>query len=276
VTALNPKGRTHIAEANSGQAAPPSTGSYCYSDAFYRYIEDGSIRSAHVIVPLVLRELSPASVLDVGCGAGAWLAEYRNCGIADYLGVDGAYVRTTSLLISADHFQSRDVAQAFDLGRKFDLVQCLEVGEHLPEASSDSLVENLARHGQMILFSAATPGQGGENHINEQAHEYWRILFAAHGYKPFDLFRPMIRGIAAVGSWYRRNIILYVTEAAIPELSASVRASGVRDDQAIPEMTSFLYRFQASVLLLLPVGLVSKIARVKHMMVIACRSLKKR
>jgi SAM-dependent methyltransferase len=274
MTLLDPNKKTIIADASSGRAVSPSSKSYRYSDTFYRYIQAGSIRSASSVIPLVLRELSPVSVFDVGCGAGAWLSEYRKCGLADYLGVDGAYVQPRSLLIPAEHFQSQDVAQSFDLGRRFDIVQCLEVGEHIPETSSDTLIVNLTRHGDKVLFSAATPGQGGEFHINEQTHEFWRKLFAGHGYKPFDLFRPMIREFATVESWYRRNLILYVAETAIPALPPAVLRSGIRDDQKIPEVTSLAYRIQACVLSSLPVWLVSKIALAKHRIAIACRSMK--
>jgi SAM-dependent methyltransferase len=274
MTPSNPNASTGTPDANSERPAPPNPDGYSYDGDFYRYIQSGSVRSASVVLPLVLRELLPVSVLDVGCGAGAWLSEYRRLGIADYTGVDGAYVQPSSLLISPEHFQGLDIAQEFDLGRRFDIVQCLEVGEHLPKASSQTFVENLARHGDRILFSAATPGQGGENHVNEQPHEFWRLLFAGRGYKPFDLFRPMIKGELAVESWYRRNIILYVADSAIPSLPPAVRGSAIPDGQAIPEMASLAYRIQAGVLSCLPTWLLSKIAQVKHNSVIAYRRLR--
>jgi SAM-dependent methyltransferase len=271
---LDPSSKAASAAETPGETASPGSQSHSYNDIFYDYINAGAIRSASIVVPLVLRELSPASVIDVGCGVGAWLSEYREFGVADYLGVDGAYVQVKSLLIPAEHFQGRDVAQPFDLGRRFDLVQCLEVAEHLPKTSSDILIDNLTRHGDRVLFSAATPGQGGEFHINEQTHEYWRALFAKRGYKPFDLFRPMIKDAAAVESWYRRNIVLYVAEAAIPALPPAVRGSGIPDDRKIPVLNSLAYSIQARVVSLLPVWLVTRIALAKHHIAITSRSLK--
>jgi SAM-dependent methyltransferase len=266
---FNPSTDTTPSDANSEGTAPSDKEGYRYSEAFYRYIETGSLRSAGVMVPLILRELSPTSVLDVGCGAGAWLAQYRDHGITDYLGVDGAYVQPNSLLISVVHFQDHDLTQPFNLGRRFDLVQCLEVGEHLPEASSRTLIETLTQHGDKVLFSAATPGQGGENHINEQTHEFWRLLFAEYGYKPFDLFRPMIKGVAKVESWYRYNMILFIAEAAIPALSPAVLRSALRDEQAIPVVSPLAFKIRAHVFSLLPMWCVSKIVLVMHKIVIA-------
>jgi SAM-dependent methyltransferase len=222
----------------------------------------------------VVRELSPSSVLDVGCGAGAWLAEYQEHGVRDYLGVDGAYVPRSSLLIPGERFLSLDINQPFEIGRRFDIVQCLEVAEHLPKTSSDTLIANLTRHSDKVLFSAATPGQGGENHINEQTLEFWRLLFAKHGYKPFDRFRPMIEGVTKVESWYRRNMILFVEEGTVPELSPGLLRSSLRDEQAIPVMTSAPFRFRARLISLLPSQFVSKMARAKHGIVMAYRSLR--
>ncbi len=265
---------TTAADAEPGQAGSVSTMNHLYDEEFYRYIEVGSVRSARVVVPLVLQELMPSNVLDVGCGAGAWLAEYRKEGITDYLGVDGAYVRRESLLIPPGYFQSQDITRAFDLGHKYDLVQCLEVGEHVSAGSSRTLIENLCRHGDKVLFSAATPGQGGEDHINEQPFEYWRLLFAQQGYKPFDCFRPKLEGIRTVEPWYRRNILLYVAEKAIPALTLAVACSAIPDDRKIPEMTSLVHKVRARLLSVLPVWCVSKMAFAKHKAVIACRMMR--
>jgi SAM-dependent methyltransferase len=270
----NASARDTPPDSISERAAPFAERSFCYSEAFYRYIEAGSHRSASVVVPLVVRELSPSSVLDVGCGAGAWLAEYQEHGVRDYLGVDGAYVPRSSLLIPGERFLSLDINQPFEIGRRFDIVQCLEVAEHLPKTSSDTLIANLTRHSDKVLFSAATPGQGGENHINEQTLEFWRLLFAKHGYKPFDRFRPMIEGVTKVESWYRRNMILFVEEGTVPELSPGLLRSSLRDEQAIPVMTSAPFRFRARLISLLPSQFVSKMARAKHGIVMAYRSLR--
>ncbi len=35
--------------------------------------------------------------MDVGCGIGTWLTEFKAAGISDYLGVDGDYVSREQL-----------------------------------------------------------------------------------------------------------------------------------------------------------------------------------
>ena len=109
-------------------------------------------------------------------------------------GVDGPYVDRCKLLIDAGDFHAADLAAPIDLGRQFDLVQSLEVAEHLPAAKAEQFVETLTAHGSRILFSAAVPGQGGENHINEQLPDYWRALPKAGLFRVRLSSSPGLRG----------------------------------------------------------------------------------
>jgi SAM-dependent methyltransferase len=244
---------------------------YAYDETFYRYIERGAIRSAQVIIPLVLDRLKTESVLDVGCGVGAWVAEYHNQGIIACLGVDGDYVKESSLLVSPASFVARDVGQPFDLRRRFDLAQCLEVGEHLEPLASKTLVANLVRHSDRVLFSAAVPGQGGENHINEQPYEFWRALFAEHEYIPYDFLRPLLRGTTAVEIWYRHNIMLYVAKRSQAQLLPAVARTHVPVKEPIADVSSLAYRMRKSILSVLPASMLTRLAIVKHRLLLLTR-----
>jgi hypothetical protein len=58
-----------------------------------------------------------------------------------------------------------------------------EVAEHLPSRYARGFVRLLTLHQpQRVFFSAATPMQGGDGHINERPLLYWVELFEAHGY----------------------------------------------------------------------------------------------
>jgi SAM-dependent methyltransferase len=147
--------------------------------------------------------LQPRSVLDVGCGQGEWLEAFP---VTDVWGVDIAAPDREGLL-------QRDLTEPLELGRTFDLVLCLEVGEHLPEEAADTLVVSLMSHGDNIVFGAAVPGQEGVGHINCQPHEYWHRKFAAVGYTMHDIIRPLIDH-PHVSPWYRNNMFLYRDAAA--------------------------------------------------------------
>ena len=75
-----------------------------YSRDILMHNHGGAYRSAKEVVPHVLELLKPESVVDVGCGVGSWLAVFREHGIDDFLGVDGAYVDLDLLQIPPESF----------------------------------------------------------------------------------------------------------------------------------------------------------------------------
>lgn len=181
----------------------------------YDVIADGSRQSADVIVPIVYDLITPASVIDVGCGVGTWLAACQAHGITDYLGLDGEGA-SAALQIPAERFRVADLTQPFNVGRRFDLAMSLEVAEHLPPEAADAFVRELTQLAPAVLFSAAIPGQGGNRHLNERWQSYWSGLFAAHGFAPVDVIRPRIWGNPKVEYWYQQNIALYMHHETIP------------------------------------------------------------
>ena len=243
-------------------SAPPDA--FRYSPGFYDYIEQGARRSAERLLPVIHTSLSPASVLDVGCGRGIWLATWLELGVPEVFGLDGAYIDTTRLAVPPATFRSVDIAQPFDLGRRWALVQCLEVAEHIPPAQSATLVQNLINHADHILFSAAEPGQGGHHHINERPLEFWRDLFAPHGYRAYDVVRPGLHADTTVGPWYRYNTLLYVRESAASTLPDVIRRTRLDPGSPIPRFAPFGWRLRRLLLRPLPVGLVTALARLKN------------
>lgn len=180
-----------------------------------KYIHQEDIHnteSAQIILPIVKEYINANSVLDLGCGIGTWLSVVKNLGIPEVLGVDGDYVDRSLLAkyLSVDEFISHNLDKSLDLGRRFDLSLCLEVAEHLQESSAGTLVQTLVRHSDLILFSAAIPGQGGQNHLNEQFPSYWRDKFNKMGYVFLDIIRPKIWDNSEIDYWYRQNIFLVV------------------------------------------------------------------
>jgi hypothetical protein len=60
--------------------------------------------------------------------------------------VDVPFVDRRQLLIDPACFHDADLARPIKLGRKFDLVQSLEVAEHLPATGAAEFVETLVAH----------------------------------------------------------------------------------------------------------------------------------
>jgi hypothetical protein len=211
--------------------------------------------SAHFL-PL----LGVSSVLDVGCGRGAWLREWQNAGVGVVQGVDGPYVRRQSLLIPVQDFTAVDLSKQFDLGRRYDLVTSLEVAEHLPSACSETFISSLVAHTDLVLFSAATPGQGGENHINERPLSFWQDIFETKGYRAYDVVRPVFRAYKSIEPWYRFNTVLYANErirSSLPEAVTSARVEPGR----LNEIGDIGWHARKSILRLLPSTTVTTLSR---------------
>ena len=220
--------------------------------------------AAERIVPLLQQQLLPASVLDVGCGQGAWLAVWQSHGVQDVVGVDGSYVDRSRLLFAPERFYAHDLQQGFALGRSFSLVQCLEVAEHLPASSAAPLIDSLVRHGEVIVFSAAPPGQGGHDHVNERSYDYWRELFFRRGYLALDWLRPRILAAPDIDPWYRYNTLLYVSRDAMARMSEALQASLIPHHRRVPDLSPWSYRLRKRLLGRLPVPVMTALARTKE------------
>jgi SAM-dependent methyltransferase len=165
-------------------------------------------KSAEEILPFIINEFDPKSILDVGCGIGGWLSVARKLGVNDITGIDGWYVDTSKLYIPEDLFIKKDLTKAFDLKKEYDLLMCLEVAEHIDEQYADIFIASLVKHSKLILFSAAIPNQVGENHVNEQYPEYWQKKFQHHGFQYYDIMRSRFWENKNIHWWYKQNMFI--------------------------------------------------------------------
>lgn len=176
---------------------------------------ESRIAAARTILTPLFHAFSPISVLDVGCGLGAWLQVAKELGADTIQGVDGPWIDTAKLSIPTETFLAQNLDTPLSLNRRFDLVLSLEVAEHVAASAADTFVESLARHGDIVLFSAAIPFQGGQGHVNEQWPGYWAERFRARGYHAIDAIRPMIWSDERVFWWLRQNTLLFMKDAAL-------------------------------------------------------------
>ncbi|HKW18383.1 MAG TPA: methyltransferase domain-containing protein [Terriglobales bacterium] len=180
-----------------------------YTAKFYRELTSAQ-ESAREVLPIIFRVIKPATIVDIGCGTGHWLAAAHELGVTNIFGVDGLWVDKAELAIPATNFSARDLATPLDLGRRFDLALCFEVAEHLPETAARTLVQGLCTAADIVAFSAAIPGQGGRHHLNEQWPAYWAALFREFRYDCFDYLRPRIWNNPRVAWYYAQNSLIFV------------------------------------------------------------------
>jgi SAM-dependent methyltransferase len=197
-------------------------------------------------VPILLELVRPRSVVDVGCGSGAWLSVFAELGVKDLLGIDAHGPIAINSLPREDggvpgeagrggpdgpagplySYWQQDLDTEVRLDRKFDLAVCLEVAEHLHPDSAATIVTSLANLAPVVLFSAAVPMQGGTQHVNEQWPTYWSALFARQRFAVLDPIRRQVWNREDVAWWYAQNALLYVRKDELrrrPELKGQAR-----------------------------------------------------
>lgn len=222
--------------------------SVVYDEEFFDLQARFSLESARGMVPFILSVLKPKSVVDVGSGVGAWGSAFLENGVDSVTCLDGDYVNRDKLLVPLESFKPVDLNTASDIGN-YDLACCLEVAEHLEERNAENFVKLLVSSAPVIVFSAAIPGQGGLDHVNEQWQTYWIKKFEAHGYLTRDWLRPLIWDESNIGAIYRQNVLLFChPEATLdydPPDSVEFQFNRIHEDfwvQRSSEMDSFIKR----------------------------------
>jgi hypothetical protein len=94
----------------------------------------------------------------------------------------------------------------------FDVAISMEVAEHLPSTCANVFVRLLTSLAPVVVFTAAPPGQGGVDHVNEQPPEYWIQLFELHGFQLnrdlSDRWRKRWEANRVV-SFYHKNLMIF-------------------------------------------------------------------
>lgn len=180
-----------------------------YDSDFYATSRQGMIESAQALVPILMKELhipNDARVVDVGCGEGHWAAEFATHG-CEVIGIDGAWHERHPL---GDRFLPHNLADPLPehLAGRFDVVVCLEVAEHLWPRRAASFIDELCSLAPLVIFSAAIPGQGGTNHINERWPDYWAELFSENNFAADGSLRLDIWADDRIENWYRQNLLV--------------------------------------------------------------------
>src|SRR5512145_2582160 len=155
-----------------------------YNQSFYDWQMSASLESARIYLRHLWNYIQPRSVLDVGCGRGTWLKACGELGSDTLVGYDGPWNDKSQMLDPEIVFRAGDLNDGFRAEEKIDLAMSLEVAEHLEAKYAERFVESLCFSADCVLFGAASIGQGGANHLNEQMPSYWAVYFEQQGFVP--------------------------------------------------------------------------------------------
>jgi hypothetical protein len=209
-----------------------STTKPIYDDRFMAAIDETPAQMMEAICHFIAHDISHSvgSMIDIGCGTGTFVSACRSMGLAA-VGRDGsAAARKHWRTKEVDSFALLDLTQALrsptfpnninlDMFPTTSVVTSFEVAEHLPLELAQEFVELLTlRNPTSVLFSAATPGQGGQGHINERPNVYWVHMFGLLQYELDTLATVKLRNsLQRSGNastiqhwfWYPKNVLVF-------------------------------------------------------------------
>lgn len=134
----------------------------------------------------IVETLKIKSVLDLGCGIGAYIEGCYRAGCLDVIGIDLNIEQSISY--TADCIKGcvrhGDVTLPMDIKqRKYDCCLSIETAEHLSPTGSQGFVDNLVEYSdKYIIMTAASHGQSGTGHINLREKEFWRSMVEDKGF----------------------------------------------------------------------------------------------
>jgi len=154
-----------------------------YDEAFFREWGPSNgpyVASAEIISGAIYEQFRPGTLADLGCGCGAYSHFLGRLGVR-VTAIDGACPPAEQLFpVKIEH---RDLENPCPhSGPLFDLALCLEVAEHIPEENCGVFLDNVISYSDLLLLSAAPPGQGGHCHVNERPKRYWVEKLAGRGF----------------------------------------------------------------------------------------------
>lgn len=128
----------------------------------------------------IVAEIGPHSVMDAGCAFGMLVEQLRARGV-EAEGIDISEYAIAQVHESVrSYVRVASVTEPF--GRRYDLIVCIEVLEHMPRHEAEAAIANMCAWSDDILFSSSPYDHKEATHMNVNPPEYWADRFARHGF----------------------------------------------------------------------------------------------
>jgi hypothetical protein len=147
-------------------------------------------------------EIAPATVLDAGCALGFLVETLRARGIEAY-GIDISDYAIQQVIEEIKPYCV--VGSVLDpFPRKYDLIVCIEVLEHLSPAECDQAIANFCQSADEVMFSSTPDDYREATHINVRPPDYWAGIFARYGF-----YRDVDYDASYITPWAMRFVRAY-------------------------------------------------------------------
>jgi 2-polyprenyl-3-methyl-5-hydroxy-6-metoxy-1,4-benzoquinol methylase len=136
---------------------------------FFRKIADRLIEDFH-----------PKTVLDAGCAIGLLVEALRDRGV-EAEGIDfSEFAVNHSREDIRRHLTVGSITEP--LAKRYDIITCFEVLEHMPRQDADQAIANLSSFTDEIILTSTPEHFRDPTHTNIHPQEYWTERFARHGF----------------------------------------------------------------------------------------------
>ncbi len=129
----------------------------------------------------IARDIAPQSTLDVGCAMGFLVEALADRGVDAY-GIDVSEGAIGQVRPDIGH-RCRLGSALEPFGRRFDVITCIELIEHMSAADAEGVVQNICAHTDDVVFASTPVDYREETHINVNPPEHWAELFARFGFQ---------------------------------------------------------------------------------------------
>jgi methyltransferase family protein len=184
--AVNTPGGT---DATDGAAARERAVATDYGEGYYANYAAGDIvyeHNAHwqdffgSIADRLIADFQPKTSLDAGCAIGLLVEALRDRGV-DAEGID--FSEFAIARARDDMRRHLTVGSITDpLQKRYDLITCFEVLEHLSPPDADKAIANLCAFTDDLVVSTTPMHFRDPTHTNIHPQEYWTERFARHGF----------------------------------------------------------------------------------------------
>jgi SAM-dependent methyltransferase len=151
------------------------------------------------IAQRIIEQSEPKTALDAGCAWGFLVEAFRKRGVEAY-GVDISEYAIQNVHPEIQQYcRVGSITDPFP--QEYDVITCIEVLEHMPQAEAEKAIENLCVSTEEIIFSS-TPFDFKEvTHLNVRPPEYWSEQFARQGF-----YRDLEADLSHITAWAARFV----------------------------------------------------------------------
>lgn len=154
---------------------------------------------------VILRESKIKTLCDFGCGMG----DYSKLFVTNNIKCDAYDGNPNTELLTNGIGKVLDLSNKAKLGKSYDCVLSLEVGEHIPQEFEEIFIDNICTHShKKLILSWAIPDQIGDGHVNCKENDYIIEQISNRGFILNKKETEQLRNVSTL-PWFKNTIMVF-------------------------------------------------------------------